>query len=71
VGDGFEYAQVLPSMIKVMQAAGRGIRSKNDKCAIILMDSRYDTQVFRKYLPDDVITVENNLVDTLQKKGFA
>ena len=71
MGDGFEYAQVLPSMIKVMQAAGRGIRSKNDKCAIILMDSRYDTQVFRKYLPDDVITVENNLVDTLQKKGFA
>ena len=71
MGNGFEYAQVLPAMIKVMQAAGRGIRSKNDKCAIILMDSRYDTPVFRKYLPEDTIAVESNPIDIIQEKGFA
>ncbi len=67
---GFEYAQVLPTMIKVMQAAGRGIRSVKDKCAIILMDSRYDTPIFRKYLPEDVVTAESDTVDIVRREGF-
>jgi len=71
MNNGFEYAQVLPTMIKVMQAAGRGIRSKNDKCAILLMDSRYDTPVFRKYLPNDIITVNRDPISVIREKGFA
>ena len=70
-GSGFEYAQVLPTMIKVMQAAGRGIRSKSDKCAILLMDSRYDTPLFRKYLPNDIITVDSDPISVIREKGFA
>ena len=71
MGSGFEYAQVLPTMIKVMQAAGRGIRSKNDKCAIVLMDSRYDTPIFKKYLPNDIIAVDSDPISVLREKGFA
>jgi DNA excision repair protein ERCC-2 len=71
MGNGFEYAQVLPAMIKVMQAAGRGIRSKNDKCAIVLMDSRYDTPIFKKYLPNDVIAVDGDPISLIREKGFA
>lgn len=71
MGNGFEYAQVLPTMIKVMQAAGRGIRSKNDKCAIVLMDSRYDTPIFKKYLPSDTITVSSDPIKLMREKGFA
>ena len=70
-GNGFEYAQVLPTMIKVMQAAGRGIRSAKDKCAIILMDSRYDTPIFRKYLPKDVLTIDGDPVSVIRENGFA
>ena len=70
-GSGFEYAQVLPTMIKVMQAAGRGIRSTNDKCAIVLMDSRYDTPLFRKYLPEGVIAAESGAVEIIRKMDFA
>ena len=69
-GNGFEYSQVLPTMIKVMQAAGRGIRSSNDRCAIVLMDSRYDTPVFRKYLPNDTVIVEKSPIDIIKEKGF-
>ncbi|MCL4396830.1 ATP-dependent DNA helicase [Candidatus Parvarchaeota archaeon] len=71
MGNGFEYAQVLPTMIKVMQAAGRGIRSKNDKCAIVLMDSRYDTPIFKKYLPNDTIAVDSDTISVIREKGFA
>ncbi len=71
MGSGFEYAQVLPTMIKVMQAAGRGIRSKNDKCAIVLMDSRYDTPVFKKYLPSDTVAVDRDPIKIIREKGFA
>ena len=71
MGNGFEYAQVLPTMIKVMQAAGRGIRSKNDKCAIVLMDSRYDTPIFKKYLPNDTIAVDSDPISVIREKGFA
>ncbi len=70
-GKGFEYSQVLPTMIKVMQAAGRGIRSTNDRCATVLMDSRYDTPIFRKYLPEDVVIVEGNPIEVIRKNGFA
>jgi DNA excision repair protein ERCC-2 len=69
-GSGFEYAQVLPTMIKVMQAAGRGIRFTGDRCAIVLMDSRYDTPIFRKYLPDDVLIVNENPSQIIKEKGF-
>ena len=70
-GSGFEYAQVLPAMIKVMQAAGRGIRTTTDRCAIVLMDSRYDTPLFRKYLPNDIFVVESDPVKIIAEKDFA
>ena len=70
MGSGFEYAQVLPTMIKVMQAAGRGIRSKDDRCAIVLMDSRYDTPIFKKYLPNDTVAVDSDPISVIRENGF-
>jgi DNA excision repair protein ERCC-2 len=68
--DGFEYAQVLPSMIKVMQAAGRGIRSSKDKAAILLIDSRLKANTFRKYLPTDIKTVNGSPTEVINEEGF-
>ncbi len=68
--NGFEYAQVLPAMIKTMQAAGRAIRSFNDKAVILLLDSRFDSRVFRKFLPEGVETVNGSPIELISRNGF-
>ncbi|HII54273.1 hypothetical protein COX84_02255 [Candidatus Micrarchaeota archaeon CG_4_10_14_0_2_um_filter_49_7] len=50
-GNGWEYAYVVPAMTKCLQAAGRGIRSETDKCAIAFVDERFGWPRYRKYLP--------------------
>lgn len=68
--DGFEYAQVLPSMIKTLQAAGRGIRSSNDKAVILLIDSRFYSSSFRKYLPEGILTINGSPTKAISDAGF-
>lgn len=40
-GDGFAYACQIPGMHRVLQAAGRLIRSETDRGVLLLMDDRY------------------------------
>ena len=53
IGQGFEYAYVYPGMNKVMQAAGRVIRSEKDRGAILLIDNRYATYRYRELFPNE------------------
>lgn len=69
-GNGFEYAQALPSMIKTMQAAGRAIRSGRDKAVVLLMDSRYSSGVFTKYLPAGIRTIDGSPLKIINEAGF-
>ncbi len=46
-GQGFEYAYMDPGMNKVMQAAGRLIRSEKDVGACLLIDDRYLVEEYR------------------------
>lgn len=48
---GFEYSVIHPALNKVLQAAGRCIRSENDKAIIFLMDSRYAQERYSKCVP--------------------
>jgi len=50
-GFGREYGYVLPAMKKAAQAAGRPIRTLEDKGAIIFLDYRYATNYCRSFLP--------------------
>jgi Rad3-related DNA helicase len=50
---GFEYAYMYPGMNKVLQAAGRVIRSENDRGIIILIDDRFSTQQYSNLFPQD------------------
>lgn len=50
---GFEYAYVVPGMTRVVQAAGRLIRSAEDTGVIALMDKRFLGSPYRLHLPDD------------------
>jgi DNA excision repair protein ERCC-2 len=50
---GFEYAFVVPGMTRVVQAAGRLIRSAEDTGVIALFDKRFLRHPYRKHLPSD------------------
>lgn len=51
--DGFNYAYTYPGINKVLQSAGRVIRSENDKGRILLIDSRYFNNKYRNMLPKE------------------
>lgn len=46
-GSGFDYAYRFPGMNKVLQAAGRVIRTQEDEGVILLLDERF---LYREYL---------------------
>ena len=51
MGMGFEYAYQYPGMSKVLQAAGRIIRTETDRGALLLIDTRYSLSDYRALLP--------------------
>lgn len=51
LNDGFGFAYRYPGMHKVLQAAGRVIRSENDKGVILLLDARYRESAYARLLP--------------------
>lgn len=50
--EGFEYAYSYPAMAKAVQAAGRVIRSENDRGIIILMDNRFLETSYTQTMPE-------------------
>lgn len=48
---GFEYAYLYPGINRVLQAAGRVIRSETDRGVVLLMDERYTTAPYAALLP--------------------
>ncbi len=53
IGQGFDYAYTYPGMNKVLQAAGRVIRSETDRGAVILIDDRYGTNRYKSLFPSE------------------
>ncbi|MEM5785642.1 MAG: ATP-dependent DNA helicase [Candidatus Aenigmatarchaeota archaeon] len=51
---GRYYGYILPALKKASQAIGRGLRSENDRCIVILGDQRFAEPRFFKLLPDYV-----------------
>lgn len=52
-GYGYEYAYVYPGMNKVLQAAGRLIRSENDKGVVLLIDERFTYNSYQELFPQE------------------
>ncbi|OGC43364.1 hypothetical protein A2Y85_01815 [candidate division WOR-3 bacterium RBG_13_43_14] len=50
-GNGYAYAYQYPGIIKVLQAAGRVIRSENDRGIVLLIDTRILTPPYDDILP--------------------
>jgi len=48
---GYDYAYVYPGMNKVLQAAGRVIRTETDSGIVLLIDSRFSTEKYLRMFP--------------------
>lgn len=67
---GFEYAYVYPGMNKVLQAAGRVIRTQNDRGLVLLIDDRFAQLRYRRLFPPEWrghVSVKN--VDSIADKA--
>jgi len=51
-GCGYEYTYLYPGLQKVVQAAGRVIRSPTDRGTVVLIDDRYRAARVRRLLPE-------------------
>jgi len=68
MGDnGFDYAYRYPGMNKVLQAAGRVIRTVEDVGVIALLDERFLQFSYRKMFPREWEYFEKVSVDTVKK----
>ena len=61
LGAGFEYAYLYPGINRVLQAAGRVIRTENDRGVVLLIDQRYSRFQYKSLLREewDPIRVQN------------
>jgi len=48
---GFTYAYTFPGMNRVLQAAGRVIRSSDDRGLVLLIDRRFGQELYRGLFP--------------------
>lgn len=68
---GYQYAYVYPGMNKILQAAGRVIRTEQDRGVIALLDERFVTQEYLNLFPrewEKYYTVnKNNILDVLDE----
>ena len=49
--EGKEFAYIYPGVNKVLQAAGRVIRTEEDRGVIVLIDDRFDDPLYKKVIP--------------------
>ncbi|MBU3129607.1 ATP-dependent DNA helicase [Clostridium tagluense] len=60
---GYEYSYMYPGMNKVLQAAGRVIRTEEDRGTVLLIDDRFLEQRYRRLFPkqwDDFIRINSS-----------
>ena len=48
---GYDAAYVYPGVRRVLQAAGRVIRTESDRGVVLLMDARYRQEKYRSLMP--------------------
>ena len=66
--DGFFYAYLCPGMNKVLQSAGRVIRTDSDEGVILLLDERFGKPIYRRMFPKEWEQPESCTLQTVQGK---
>lgn len=58
-GKGLDYGYTYPAVVKVVQAAGRCIRTETDRGICVFADKRFLWSSYKRLLPNDMRTVPN------------
>ena len=66
--DGFDYAYRFPGMNKVLQAAGRVIRTEEDKGVVTLLDNRFTLASYRSLFPREWKGYKNVTTKTVKNE---
>lgn len=64
--DGFAYAYQYPGMNKVLQAAGRVIRTSEDRGVILLLDERFLNSAYQRLFPREWEQHEYCRIDSIE-----
>ena len=64
--DGFFYAYLCPGMNKVLQSAGRVIRTEEDDGVILLLDERFAAARYRNLFPEEWQRPQTCTLQTVQ-----
>lgn len=67
---GWDYGYIFPAMNRVLQAAGRCIRSETDKGVIVLMDERFKWRNYSKCIPRDFGFIVSETPERYVKRFF-
>ena len=67
-GEGFDYAFRYPGMNKVLQSAGRVIRTLEDRGVIVLLDERFLQKEYIRMFPREWEDFETVTVESIQEK---
>lgn len=67
-GHGFDYAYRYPGMNKVLQAAGRVIRTEDDRGVILLLDERFQREKGKEIFPKEWADCERCRLDIVEEK---
>jgi len=67
-GTGFEYAYLYPGINRVLQAAGRVIRTDRDRGIVLLVDKRFAAFRYRSLLPETWVTVRVGGEEQLEER---
>ena len=67
-GKGFEYAYLYPGMNKVQQAAGRVVRTMEDRGIILLLDERFVSRQVVDTFPAEWADYEVVTLDTVEQR---
>lgn len=67
-GRGFSYAYTYPGMIKVLQAAGRLIRTEEDRGVVLLLDDRFLERELREAFPKEWKHIRTCTLETLGRQ---
>ena len=65
---GFDYAYRYPGMNKVLQAAGRVIRTEDDRGVILLLDERFQKEKGKEIFPKEWADCERCRLDIVEEK---
>ncbi len=69
--DGFFYAYLCPGMNKVLQSAGRVIRTEEDEGVILLLDERFAAARYRRMFPAEWDNPGYCTLKTVQERAAA